>query len=186
MNKTKIFAGLLVASLTSVTLYAAPGMTGEGVTKADAMAKADAKFAKMDANNDGALNQADRAARVKQQFAKMDADNNGSVSEAEFMAAREARIEKRGARMEKREERRAMRGEHKGKGHRMGRGKGGGMKMLARADANGDKSVTQAEFRAAAEARFTKTDSNNDGTVTADERKAQHAARRGDRAAEAN
>lgn len=180
MNKTKIFAGLLVASLTSVTLYAAPGMTGEGVTKADAMAKADAKFAKMDANNDGALDQADRAAKVKQHFATMDADNNGSVSEAEFLAAREAR-------MEKRQDGREMRSEHEGKGHRMGgRGKGGGMKMLAMAGTNGDKSVTQAEFRAAAEARFAKADVNNDGTVTADERKVQHAAMRGDRAAEAN
>ena len=67
-----------------------------------------------------------------------------------------------------------------------GRGKGGGMKMLAMAGTNGDKSVTQAEFRAAAEARFAKADVNNDGTVTADERKVQHAAMRGDRAAEAN
>jgi EF hand len=44
--------------------------------------------------------------------------------------------------------------------------------MMARADTNGDKAVSQAEFRAAAEARFTKADANNDGTISADERKA--------------
>lgn len=54
----------------------------------------------------------------------------------------------------------------------MGGGKGGfGMKM---ADANGDKTITKAEFRAAAEARFAKADTNGDGTISADERKANH------------
>ena len=45
------------------------------------------------------------------------------------------------------------------------------MKMLAMADSNGDKAVSAAEFRAAAEARFAKADANSDGTVTAEERK---------------
>ena len=47
----------------------------------------------------------------------------------------------------------------------------GGMKMLALADTNGDKAVTQAEFRKAAEARFAKADTDNDGTISAAERK---------------
>ena len=45
------------------------------------------------------------------------------------------------------------------------------MKMLAMADTNGDKAISQAEFRASAEARFAKADANSDGTVTAEERK---------------
>ena len=43
------------------------------------------------------------------------------------------------------------------------------MKMLAMADTNGDKAVTKAEFRTAAEARFAKADTNSDGTISADE-----------------
>jgi Ca2+-binding EF-hand superfamily protein len=167
MNRTNIFAAVIAVSLTSAALYAAPGMTSNGVTKADALAKADEMFTKMDINNDGTLNQADRAAKVKEHFNEMDADKNGAISEAEFVAAREARAEKRESRREMRMGRGGPEGEM---GHRGGRGDG--MKMLARADTNGDKTVSKAEFRAAAEARFAKADANNDGTISADEHKA--------------
>ena len=40
-------------------------------------------------------------------------------------------------------------------------------------DTDNDQAVTQAEFRAAAEVRFSKADTNNDGSISADERKAQ-------------
>ena len=190
MKKSILFGGVSAMLLASAALYAAPGAgkmkidaDGNGaVSKSEAMIGADARFTKMDVNNDGTLNQADRAAKVKERFAAMDADNNGAVSEPEFVAAHEAR-------MAKREDRREMRGERKGLGHkdhRMGdRGKGGGMKMLAIADTNGDKSVTEAEFRAAAEARFAKSDANHDGSISADERKAQRQSMRGNRPAPA-
>ena len=181
MKKTTLFSGLLAVSLTSAALYAAPGMKADAngdkaVTKTEALAAADARFAKMDVNADGKLDAADKTAKVKQHFAEMDADKNGSINEAEFVAAHEAR-------MAKREDRREMhmgqagadgmerggRGGHKG---RHGGKHGGGMKMLAMADTNGDKAVTKAEFRTAAEARFAKADTNADGTISADERKA--------------
>jgi hypothetical protein len=172
MKKASILAAIVVVSLTSVGIYAAPGMKADSdgngaVTKAEAMAAADARFAKMDANNDGSLNEADKAAMVKKRFAEMDADKNGAISETEFVAAHEARAAKR----QDRREMRMGRGGPEGKmGHRGGRG--GGMKMLARADTDGDKAVSKAEFRVAAEARFAKADANSDGTITADERKA--------------
>lgn len=169
MTKTHIISGLLAATFASATLYAAPGMKADAdgnraISKTEAMAAADARFAKMDANGDGSLNQADKAATVAKRFATMDSDKNGSLSEAEFVAAHEARVEKRTDRREKR----MGRGGPDGK---MGR-HGGGMKMLARADTNGDKTISRAEFRAAAEARFAKADANRDGSVTADERRA--------------
>jgi len=182
MNKIKIISGVLAASLASAALYAAPSMNSDGtVTKAAAMAQADKRFAKMDANSDGKLDAADKAARMQNRFAKIDTDKNGSISETEFMAIHAARAERR-------EDRREMRGEHMGnggqKGHRMGgHGKGGGMRMLAMADTNGDKAVTPSEFRAAAEARFAKVDTNKDGSITADERKAQGNGKRGNRSA---
>lgn len=179
MKKSVILGAVSALLLTSAVLYAAPGVgkmavdaDGNGaVSKTEAMAKANAMFARMDANNDGTLDQADRAAKVEERFATMDIDNNGALNKSEFVAAHEARIAKR-------EDRREMRAERKGHGghdgHRMGgRGRGGGMTMLAMADTNSDKAVNQAEFRAAAEARFTKADANSDGSVSADERKAQ-------------
>lgn len=177
MSKTKIFTAVIAASLTSAALYAAPGamrdIDGNGtVTKAEVVAAADAHFAKMDANADGTLNKADKAAMVTKQFATMDADKNGSLSQAEFVAAHEARAEKREDRREKRMGRGGPEGERGGKMGRHGGRHGGGMKMLAMADTNGDKAVSKAEFRAAAEARFAKADTNSDGTISADERKA--------------
>lgn len=190
MKKSVIFGGVSAMLLASATLYAAPGAgktkvdaDGNGaVSKTEAMAKADAMFTKMDANNDGMLNQADRAAKVKEHFAQMDADKNGAINEAEFLAAHEARADKRA-------DRREMRGERKGKGHRMGgrgpdgnRG-GGGMHMMKMADTNNDQAVSQTEFRTAAEARFAKSDTNSDGSVSADERKAQRKGKWGQRPA---
>lgn len=185
MNRTKIFSAILAASLTSAVLYAAPAITpnGKTVTKVDAMAKADERFTKMDANNDGKLDAADKAAMVKEHFADMDADKNGAINEAEFVAAHEDRAEKRA---DQREMRMGQGGPGEGrgghKGHRGGK-RGGGMKMLAMADTNGDKSVTKAEFRAAAEARFAKADANGDGSISADERKAQRKGKWGQRPA---
>lgn len=177
MDRTKIIAGLLAVSLTSAALYAAPGIKADAdgdknVTKAEALAQADARFAKMDANGDGTLNNADRTAMVKKHFAEMDADKNGSISESEFMAAHEARM---AARRDRHVQRMGNATADAG-GERRGRHFGdhghGGMKMMALADANGDKAVTQAEFRKAAETRFAKADVNSDGTITAAERKA--------------
>ena len=64
----------------------------------------------------------------------------------------------------------------------MGR-RGGGMRgmMMARADADGDGTVSQAEFTSAALARFDSADANNDGTVTAEERREQRSERRAHR-----
>ena len=173
MNRTKIFTAVIAASLTSAAIYAAPGAMrgteGNGsVTKAEAMAAADARFTKMDANADGVLNEADKAAKVAKRFAVMDADMNGSLSQAEFVAAHEARADKR----EDRRDKRMGRGGAEGKMGRHGGRHGGGMKMMARADTNGDKAVSKTEFRAVAEARFAKADANGDGTISADERKA--------------
>jgi EF hand len=174
MTKFKIMTGVLALSMASAALYAAPGMRADAngdkaVTRAEAIAAADASFAKMDANNDGAINETDKTAKLKDRFAKLDADKNGSVSEAEFLAAREARVEKREDRREKRMGRAGAGGKmalHHGR-------RGGGMKMMAMADTNGDKSVSNAEFRAAAEARFAKADTNGDGTISAEERNTQ-------------
>jgi len=131
------------------------------VSRAEAEAGAAARFARMDANNDGALTAADREARMAEHRAKMftalDADKNGQISRDEFMTHKPE-------------------GMHAGMGHgghKMGmRGHRGGGMMMGMADANKDGSVSKAEFTAAALARFDKTDADKNGQISAEERKA--------------
>lgn len=198
MKKSHIFGGVSALLLASAALYAAPGTgkakidtDGNGsISKAESLAASDAMFAKLDVNKDGKIDAADREAKLKEHFAEIDADKNGSISQNEFLANAKERQEKRA-------EWRSKAGSgpdapppladgaapdgppppHMGRGFgghhgKMGGGRGGfgGMKM---ADANGDKTITKAEFRAAAEARFAKADTNGDGTITAEERRAK-------------
>ena len=147
MNKLSIYAGLIILSVSSAgVLHAAPvKAVADGnriVTKTEAIA-ADARFAKMDLNGDG------------------------SISQSEFMAIHEAGAERRADRRKKRMER-------IGAGMREGRQprRLGAMVMMARADINGDKAVSQAEFRAAIDARFSKADANQDDSISMEERQA--------------
>jgi hypothetical protein len=99
----------------------------------------------------------------------MDADNNGAISQSEFMAIHEAGAERRADRRERRMER-------IGASMREGRQRGrvGTIAMMARADTNGDKAVSQAEYRAAIDARFSKADANQDDSLSIEERQAAH------------
>jgi Ca2+-binding EF-hand superfamily protein len=174
-------ASLVAAGAAAFALQGAPHskMDADGngvVSKAEAMTAADAMFAKMDENGDGTLSVADREAKMKAHFMEMDADKNGSINEAEFVAAHKERMEDRQAK-------RAERGVD-GEGHRGGkRGHHGGhgMAMMKAADTNNDMAVSKAEFRTAAEARFTKADADKDGSLSAAEQKAARKAMRGPR-----
>lgn len=188
--KTKFLIGsaaVATAAIAAAVAFAAPGPMGKADTdgdgalsKAEATAMANTHFTRMDVNKDGQINAADREAKQKEHFAAMDADKNGSISEAEFTAAHAARKEKR-------EDHKGMAG-HGAEGHAMEGGshhkggrhghKGGGMMMLKMADANGDKTVTNAEMMAAVDAHFVKADSNKDGKISADEHSAMRKAMR--------
>ena len=194
MNK-KISLLTLGAALIAVPVLAAPGgargdTDGNGtLTRAEAQARATQMFARMDANKDGKLDAADRTAKRAEMQAKMferiDADKDGNISRAEWDQHGADRAAKRAERGEKRAEsgegrkgkRHAMRGHH-GK-------RGGHHAMMGKADTDGDKAISQAEFQTAALARFDAADANKDGQVTADERAAQRSAWRAKRAAPA-
>ena len=174
MKKLSLYAGIMGLSITSAAaLHAAPVKAdADGnriVTKAEAMGAADARFAKIDINGDGTLNAADRAAMMAKRFAILDADNNGAISQSEFMAKHDAGAERRADRRERRMER-------IGASMREGRQRGrvGTIAMMARADTNGDKAVSQAEYRAAIDARFSKADANQDDSLSIEERQAAH------------
>ena len=168
----------LGAALIAVPVLAAPGAADRDATqtRAEAQTRAAEMFAKMDANKDGKLDASDRAARRTEMQAKMfdrlDANKDGSISKAEWDQHSADRAAKRSDRGEKRVDagdgKRGMRGHHGKRG-------GHGM-MMARADTDGDKAVSQAEFQAAALARFDAADANKDGQVTAEERATQREA----------
>ena len=171
MNKTILAAGAALISVSGAALAAQPG-NGPGssrgdwnadMTMADAKARSDSMFARMDANGDGRIDSADREARQQARFDRLDTNRDGALSPEEFAA--------RGDRMGRGDGERGHRGHHG-----MGGMRGGMMKM---ADSNGDGAIDKAEFDAMHTQHFTMMDVNNDGTVTAEERKAARQKMRG-------
>ncbi len=176
--KKRYVIGAFSAALIAVAAYAAPGIgsgrakmdaNGDGnVTKTEAMAHADTRFARMDADNNGVIDAGDRQARTKARFAKMDADRNGSISEAEFVSASNAKAEARKAgRAAKSERGSAKRGSDVGK---WGRG-----------DTNNDNAISRSEYDAATLARFTARDKDSNGLLSAEEMKGVRKSMRGKR-----
>ena len=164
---------LTISLLAGATVLAASGAAlaqdrparNADTTRAAAEQHAAAAFTRMDANGDGKVDAADREARHKAHFNRIDADGNGAVSYEEFSAQHGKRDGRRAGRGDRPEgERMGMRGGMRGS-HMMG--------MRGTADADKDGTLTQAEFTAAALARFDAADADKNGTVTAAERKAQ-------------
>jgi hypothetical protein len=158
MKKTILAASAAILAIGGAAYAAQPAGgfdPNADMTMADAKAKSDEMFARMDVNGDGKIDKADREAKQAERFAAKDTNGDGVLSEEEFAA--------RGERGD---------GERSGhKGHRGGK-RGGGMAMMKMADTNGDQAVTKAEFDAAFTKHFTMMDTDKNGTVTAEDRKA--------------
>ena len=194
MKKTTLAASAAVLLTATAALYATypafaePGRERMGdpmgdatVTWADAKAKADAMWAKLDVNKDGVLNHADREAKMAEMFDMIDTNHDGSISKTEFMEHHKKMMEG---------------GWKGGKGHEgmpgmmppppPGAGMGMTMgpaahmlhEMAEKADTNHDGTVTRAEFDAAVKARFDAADTNPDGKLTPQERRAAWMAER--------
>ncbi|MEQ8310288.1 MAG: hypothetical protein RIA72_06275 [Sphingopyxis sp.] len=186
--KKKIIFSTLGAALVVTPALAAPGGGDRNApqTRAEVQAKAAEMFARMDVNKDGKLDAADRAAaraeRQARMFERLDANKDGNISKAEWDQHGADRAAKRAERGDKRadagEGKRGMRGHH---------GKRGGHRamMMGKADTNGDKAISLAEFQTAALARFDAADANKDGQVTPEERQAKRGEWRAKRGAAA-
>lgn len=170
MNKTLLLGGLAALGLSLAGGVAvaqqAPTPTAHPgpVSRADFVERRVARLTAADANRDGtvtveerrAARQAHHAERVAARFDRLDGDKNGALSREEFST--------RPQRGERPEGARSHRGGRHG-GRHMGRG--------MRDGAKGDQGpVVIAEARARAETAFAAIDTNRDGVVTADERRA--------------
>ena len=187
MRKPFIIAIGAVAALSiPVIAIQAAGHRGEGhkmgmgmkqsgpTTRADVEARVKSHFGAVDANKDGFIVASEaedmrvkhRAEMRDAHFTAMDSNKDGAISRAEFDAGHQ------GTKAEA--DTGEMRGGHHGRGGKRG-GKMGGMmgeRMFERADANADGKVSLAEALAKPLARFDAADSNKDGTLTPEERKA--------------
>lgn len=152
------------------------------ITWADAKAKADAAWTRLDVNGDGKLDQADRDAKVGQMFDRIDTNHDGAISRDEFIAHHKGMMDH--GRMDRGKPGEMPppppgEGPMAGKGHGWRHGGPGGMgpdhgamAMLKMADANNDGAVSRAEYDASVKAMFDKADANHDGKVTPEERRA--------------
>jgi hypothetical protein len=176
--KFSLIAGALLAATGAAAQPAQIGAQGRRgpaaeVTRDQAVARAEQRFARLDANRDGRVTaeearqavqagmqqrQQRRAERQGQRqgqaFDRLDTDRNGSISREEFAQRRALRDEP---------------GQRGGRGGMRGMGLGGermGQRMFGE-----DGMITRDEFRARALQRFERLDANRDGRVTLAERR---------------
>lgn len=198
MNTKTLWISVALAGLALPASVLAAGMGGHhgfgnsadaAVTRAEVEAKVKERFAAADVNKDGYVTEAEVQARRTSMMAErrdahfkaMDKDGNGAITRAEFDAAASARPMGEGRAMSragKGGEGRGMRGRHGGRGGMGAQGLG----MIRQGDKDGDGRVSLAEALARPLERFDAADSDKNGVMSADERRAafqQRAAGRG-------
>ncbi len=190
----KAFKYLALAGLTAFAVPAASEMAGGDrmmhaapTTRAELESKIKQHFATLDANHDGFVTKDEAAAEKAKMagdmrdrhFKEMDTNADGTISRPEFDAAHAkmkpgggdmaGTAEHDGAKVERDvQETKDAKG-NKIKRVRMMMQEGD---MFARADKNGDGKVSLAEALAGPLARFDAADTNHDGTLSPEERKA--------------
>ncbi len=160
---------------------------GQNLTRAEAQARAEHLFDKLDVNHDGKLDEADRAARDSQRineiFDRLDTNHDGKISREEFAAAHEHMrghdhgAEHPGPDHPAGPDHPGISGDHPG-GHMGHWGEGHHemhglvMLILHRADPNHAGFVTRDAFVRAALSLFDEADTNHDGIETPEEHRA--------------
>ncbi|URW76522.1 hypothetical protein M9980_04710 [Sphingomonas donggukensis] len=130
---------------------------------------------KGDTNADGQISRAEFIAQAQAKFAAMDTDKNGAISREERRAAHADR----GGRHGKRGGMGGPFEPVAGQDAPAPAGRPGVGKMLERLDTNADGRITRAEYAAQAGTRFARMDANGDGTVDKTEMAAMRGGGRG-------
>jgi hypothetical protein len=155
------------------------------VTRAAMERRVQARFSGTDSNRDGFVSQieaqaAEEKARTERRtsaFGAMDADKSGSISRDEF----EARANQRRDLFKQGGFRRDRFTQERGKRSGEQRQSFIGVRQFDRLDADKDGRVSLTDAMAPATARFLSSDTNGDGSLSADERKAARQKYRGER-----
>lgn len=142
------------------------------LTRDEAKTRAEKLFDALDLNHDGKLDKADRDLHLAKHFEAMDANHDGQLSLQEFQATHERmKGPKDGP-----EEQAPGRWKQEGRGpeghNGMGQRGPAMMLMMRQADPNHTGTVTRDAFVNAALATFDREDTNHDGKVTPEERRA--------------
>jgi len=161
------------------------------LTRAEAQARAEEAFAKLDVNHDGKLDKADRIARISEHFDKIDTNHDGSISRDEFIAAHEAmhpgeRPEGGRSDLPPPPPGAGPQGHEGPEGHAPHHGPDGKrphpfegapllFEILHLADPARTGTITKDAFVAASLKLFDQADANHDGKVTPEERRAAFA-----------
>lgn len=142
------------------------------ITRAEATATADARFARFDADRDGSVTRRERRQAMRAARAARHAQ---PITAAEFQRQAQARFARLDANhdgvltADERPQRRGMRG----------RGPGGERGMREKGRGEGGAAITAVQFRTRALARFDMVDANRDGRVDQAEIAVRRTARRG-------
>ena len=176
---TLLAFGAALYGINPALAQSGPAPMGDGtVTWAEAKARADMLWTRLDVNQDGVLNAADREEKMAKIFDQIDTNHDGAISRGEFLEHHKAMTKGKsrdGASP-------AMGGASMDGSPpiAMMMGHGGRMmhEMAEKADTNHDQSISRTEFDAATKARFDKADANHDGKLTAAERRAARAVMR--------
>lgn len=164
------------------------------MTRAEVVQMVREHFGQMDSDKDGVIAIEDIKARHKSMagmegggphammrdhggdpnaaFDRLDANKDGSISREEFAKAHEQRIERRIEIREQRQEGKEGAKDGKQARHAMRMGGFGGGRMIVMADTDKDGKITLAEAEALALKHFDQMDTNKDGVVTPEERRA--------------
>ena len=193
--RTPVLALALCSAALGLTAaaYAAPDAGPHGphhgpASRAEAQARSNELFSKLDVNGDGVLDPKDREAREAERFAMLDTDHNGALSPQEFAAVPAHRGpggpgpfagKGPGPDAPLGPPPMAMHGMHGMRG--MGVPGFGPGPLAADADANKDGAVSKTEFEAFTLAHFDKADADHDGSLSQAERHAAHKDRHEDR-----
>jgi Ca2+-binding EF-hand superfamily protein len=180
MKTFNILAATALAATAGLALAQPPAGArpdrNADVTRQQVIERVEQRFARMDANDDGrftpeearAMREQRRTERANRRFERLDADRDGSVSRAEFDQARASRAERRAERM-------AGRGDGPRMGMRMHRPSGHGMRGMRGMRMFGEQGfVTREQMQERALARFDRLDADDNGIVTAAERRQAH------------
>ena len=208
-TKKVILASLAVVLVAGTALpsFAAPGREGPGRHGPRGGMMQEMMFIRLlktaDANKDAQISKEELVARQDALFSEVDADDDGSLIPGELRAYRKAKMEEfreanpRPDRAERREQRRqamaqnnaegddgnsdrpdrrADRGERRHEGNRWGMRHGagmgpqmGGMHLIRQADTDENGQFSKAEVTAAVDKMFARMDRNNDGVISIDD-----------------